>query len=134
MKKENWVWMPHAAHLCVARHCRFHLATYVGKYVVSTVGEWVPDSLVQAIIYQSRKGGTLPRGDEGENKFLKDIGFQEIGAGRTYETMVFLGEKHKSDCCPWRIASGVELDTDGYSTADAAARGHMELCKKWSRA
>jgi hypothetical protein len=26
MTKDQWVWMPHAAHLCVGNECRFHLA------------------------------------------------------------------------------------------------------------
>lgn len=54
MKKEDWIWMPHPAHFICSDHCRFVLATYVGGYIVSTVGEHVPDSATREIIAESR--------------------------------------------------------------------------------
>lgn len=105
MNKAEWVWMPHAAHLIVGQDCRFHLATKVGDYVISTVGEWRPD---------------------GSDKFM------EIGLDRMYETMVFDAIPHDEGCCPFRQAGGNNLDYDGYNDAGDAYRGHMAMCEKWA--
>lgn len=37
----EWEWFGNAAHFICGRWCRFHLATKVGKYLISTVGEYV---------------------------------------------------------------------------------------------
>jgi hypothetical protein len=37
----NWKWFGSAAHFICGRWCRFHLATQVGRYLISTVGEFV---------------------------------------------------------------------------------------------
>jgi len=52
--KGKWIWMPHAGHLIVSSDCRFHLNTYVGGYIVSTVGEYFPDEGVREIFAESR--------------------------------------------------------------------------------
>jgi hypothetical protein len=41
--REGWEWFGNAAHLIVSRDCRFHLATLVGPWLISTVGEYFPD-------------------------------------------------------------------------------------------
>ncbi len=110
MNKEKWIQMPHPAHLCVANYCRFHLATYVGKYIVSTVGEYRP-----------------------ERAIMEEFGFEEIGTGRKYETMVFRAVKSKNKCCPYKILVNEEVDMKGYNDADSATIGHNLLCKKWSK-
>jgi len=107
MKKDKWVWMPHAGHLIVSNSCRFHLFTYVGKYVVSTVGE-----------YES------PRSKEGE--------FETIGINRLYETMVFKAHKSNNKCCPYEASDYSEIDFDGYNKPEDAYKGHLKMCKKWS--
>lgn len=38
MSKADWIWMPRPAHRSAGRICNFHLATYVGGYIVSTIG------------------------------------------------------------------------------------------------
>lgn len=106
MNKDNWVWMPHAGHFCGASKCLFKLNTYVGKYIVSTVGEYFPDG----------------------NKI------EEIGMNRTYETMIFKAKKsttHK--CCPYVVSHLMELDMKGYNHPEDAYVGHIKLCKKWSK-
>lgn len=106
MKKQNWIWMPHAGHLCVSSRCQFHLNTYVGKYIVSTVGEW---------------------------QHSDHLGFEEIGSGRLYETMVFKSTKSsKDECCPWRM-TGHEVDMEGYNEPKSAYAGHLKMCNKWSK-
>lgn len=108
MKKENWIWMPHPAHFIASSSCRFVLATYVGKYIVSTVGEYVP-------------------------KHRQNEGFEDIGANRKYETMVFKAEKSEDKCCPYRIIVQDEVDFEPYNEAGDARRGHMRLCNKWTK-
>ena len=118
MKKEKWVWMPHAGHFISANRCQFKLNTYVGKYIVSTVGE-LPKT---GIDYAYDK----PDNDPYMNQFA------EIGAGRKYETMVFKARKSKHKCCHYEIIVSDEVDLKAYNTADDAYAGHLELCDKWS--
>jgi len=103
--KEKWIWMPRPAHFCLSDRCLYRLATYVGKYIVSTVGDC-----------------RIKSEDEP----------QEIGFGRLYETMVFRGEKSGLGCSPYRI-TGDELDFEGYNSPEDANKGHMRLCEKWSK-
>jgi hypothetical protein len=133
MKKDKWVWMPHAGHLIVGRDCQFHLNTCVGNYLVSTVGEYWPDYLVREIIAQT-KGVTLEGiGDAREVDFLQKCGYESIGCDRLYETMVFKAKKAEDKCCPYTAETFTELDMQGYNTAGEAYQGHLDLCKKWSR-
>lgn len=135
--KEAWTWMPHPAHLIVARDCRFHLATHVGGYIVSTVGEWWPDSMVRDILAQCR-GITLEgKGDAREADAMKKLGYQEIGAGRLYETMVFRAIPRVSDdpsdqCCPFVVSDHTELAFAGSNDPAEAMANHMRLCEEWA--
>jgi hypothetical protein len=134
MKKQNWVWMAHAGHFILGHMCRFKLNTYVGKYIVSTVGEYVPDSQVRAIHVRCNKDSPLPQGDAGEYEYLKRYGYEKLGAGdRIYETMVFKASKTKDKCCPYHIIVSKEVDFAGYTKADDAYEGHMRMCNKWSK-
>lgn len=136
MKKDKWIWMGHAGHFICADKCRFHLNTYVGGYIVSTVGEYWPERAVREIharVYNSewhRENNHL-LGDNYDAAYMKRFGFEEIGCGRTYETMVFKAKKTDYICCPWQM-SGAELDFLGYNNEDEASKGHMKLCNKWS--
>lgn len=133
MKQSKWVWMPHAGHLIVGNDCRFHLSTYVGKYIVSTVGEYLPDSEIREILANSRGVSLVGRGDTRRHDYMKKVGFEELGYGRTYETMVFKAIKAKEiSCCPFRMDSGSELDFAGYNTPEEAFSGHLKLCRKWA--
>jgi hypothetical protein len=88
--------------------------TRVGKYIISTVGEYHP----------AHKQLTR------ENVFE----FEEIGCDRLYETMVFKAVKGKHDCCPWEASvCGGELDFAGYNTAGEAMKGHIKICKRWAK-
>jgi len=109
MKKEKWVWMGHAGHLCVGSMCQFTLSTYVGKFLVSTVGEYFPS-------YSEKKMVAIGGGDDDY-----------------YETMVFKAIKSKEGCCPFIQKSGEDLDCVRYATATEAHKGHLKLCEKWSK-
>lgn len=131
-KENKWIWMPHPAHLIVARDCQFHLATYVGKYIVSTVGEWFPDSSVRKIFADSKGIEIKGRGDAWDADYMKKIGYEEIGAGRLYETMVFKARKSDKPCCLYVPSSFSDIDMDGYNDAKSAYKGHLKMCRKWS--
>lgn len=107
MKKDKWIQMPHATHFIGSASCHFVMATYVGKYIVSTVGEYYPS-------------------------YAKDKP-EEIGIDRILETMVF--KAVKSDCkgCKYEIKSGENIDFAGYKTSEEAVKGHWKLCNKWSK-
>lgn len=138
MKKDKWVQMPHAGHLIVGSDCRFHLNTYVGKYIVSTVGEWWPDRQVREIhakVYDPKwlEENKHLKGDTFDSAYFKKFGYKEIGCDRTYETMVFKAKRDKENkCCPWTMVSG-ELDFRGYISAEEAFKGHYKLCDEWSK-
>lgn len=130
--KAEWIWMPHAGHLMVGHDCRFHLSTYVGGYVVSTVGEYFPDSIVREIIATSRNVQLKGKGDARRADYMAKIGFEPVGCDRLYETMVFNAVENDSGCCPWRQEGGVDIDTCGYNDPGEAEKGHMQLCEKWA--
>lgn len=130
--KDKWVWMPHAGHFICSDKCQFHLNTRVGKYIISTVGEYLSDSQVREILAGCREIELEGKGDAREYDWKKKAGWEELGSGRTYETMVFKNKKSKHKCCPWEIKSGAEIDMDGYKDADSAYKGHLKLCNKYS--
>jgi len=107
LPKEKWIYMPHPGHFIEASNCRFILNTYVGKYIVSTVGEYVSP--------------------------LSDKEFAQIGFNRLYETMVFTAQKTKTKCCPYMVKDYTELEMIGYNDAGEAYKGHLKACKKWSK-
>ena len=107
--KGKFVWMPHAGHFICGSRCQFKLNTYVGGYIVSTVGE-LPDT------------------------FKEESGkFTTIGLDRLYETMVFKARKSNNKCCPYEQTSGSEIDFAGYNKPEDAMVGHMKLCMKWAK-
>jgi hypothetical protein len=102
----EWVWCGFAGHFVGARNCRFHLCTRVGRYRVSTVGDYHP----------STADGEAPK---------------EIGLGRLYETFVFEvdghGEHGEGEVVDWS-----EVDSDGCSDGTEAEHIHMAMCRKWA--
>ena len=103
MDKTKWIWMPHPGHLIVARDCKFSLNTYVGKYIVSTVGEYLPDYQVREIFAESRGITLVGKGEARLADYMKKIGYETIGSDRKYETMVFHAKKSDDKCCPFRM-------------------------------
>jgi hypothetical protein len=137
MRRENWIWMPHAGHFILGERCQFRLNTYVGRFIVSTVGELWSDRQVREIHAQVYNPKWLMenqhlKGDEFNSAYMKKFGFEDIGADRKYETMVFRAEKSNNKCCPFKIIVSKEVDFRGYNNAVDATKGHYELCRKWS--
>lgn len=107
MDQVKWRWFGQPGHFICADRCVFHLHTHVGKYCISTVGEYFPLGL-------PAREGTKPE-PTGASKHL-------------YETMVFeLDEKKES------IVNYSELDARRWMTRDEANNGHLDMCKKWSK-
>ncbi len=96
MSKADWVWMPHPAHFICARDCRFHLATKVGDFIVSTVGELLPDSAVREIYAECRSITLEGEGDARLTDWMTKAGYEDIGYQRKYETMVFIAARQLS--------------------------------------
>lgn len=119
----EWEWFGVAGHFICGRWCRFHLCTKVGKYLVSTVGEFVPLSAAQ--------------NERAEAEWLKkNWPGEDVGYDRKYETMVFIaGPRCVSSTCGCGLPeiSGSEKDMLGYSTSREATKGHLSLCHKWAK-
>lgn len=135
--ESEWHWFGMAGHFICARYCWFHLTTHVGPWLVSTVGMMLPSSELRTLYAKSRGNPITSRGDDAEAEYIRKFGFDEIGWGRKYETMVFpAGAPCVSpDCgCGVPVAtSWREVDMRGYNTTQAAQAGHYEMCHKWSR-
>ncbi len=158
MSKKDWIWMPHAGHLCVGNWCRFHLNTYVNGYIVSTVGEYFPDQKVRRINLEVKlenpfmmekfrilteeeskqkkelieKILTL-QGDYFDDAYLNYFGYEEIGLSRLYETMVCKAKKSENACCPYTMEDDVDFKMEGYNSAKDAYEGHYKICEKYDR-
>ena len=136
--KDKWIWMPHPAHFICASDCKFFMATKVGKYIISTVGEMFPDAPIREIYAETRNIVLEGKGDARRADYMKKIGYDEIGVGRKYETMVFKAvrsiKKGKDACkaCPFQIESGNNIDGNGYNEPDKAYEGHLKLCNKYA--
>jgi len=121
---ESWEWFGRPAHFICAQWCRFHMATLVGPWVVSTVGAYV----------HPRHG----KGNErSESEWLaENYPGEEIGHGRKFETMVFRADGSRCDAegcgCELPGIDGHELDCNGYMTDGEATRGHTAMCRKWA--
>ena len=88
-RRKPWVWMPHAGHFILRHRCQFHMNTCVGEHLVSTVGELVMDSHAREALAISRGVVLEGVGDARERDYMRKIGFEDIGLGTKYETMVF---------------------------------------------
>ena len=139
--ERDWKWFGHAAHFICGHWCRFHLATQIGDYLVSTVGEYWPERPsreVHAQVYDPNwlAANQHRKGDDFDHAYMKRFGYETIGFDRKYETMIFRAGKvcDAKDCgCGLPEIASSELAFDGYNDAGSAARGHFALCEKAAR-
>lgn len=118
--RSEWVWMPHPGHMYISQDCKFFLTTWINGYIVSTVGEYRPDSRIRDTWTKTQK-----------RKYEK-MGSEDIGNGRLYQTRVFKSlPKDEASCCFYRIMNSSELDDSGYVSAKDAYLGHIRMCEKW---
>lgn len=121
--QSKWVWHGEAAHFICGRWCRFHMATEIGPFLVSTVGLYVHPRHAQG--HEGPEAEWLAAHPDGE----------EIGSDHFYETMVFrvTGYCHSKDCgCGLPTFDPRELDFAGYKKRRAAREGHIAMCRKWA--
>jgi hypothetical protein len=108
----EWRWLGAAGHFIAADSCRWHLCTVVGDYMVSSVGEYVPNG----------RG----RGD----------GFEQIGCDRLYEVMVFKCAPCREPGCHCggepRVTDLSEVDYTPANTRAEAAANHEAKCLEWA--
>lgn len=112
------------------------MATRIGKYIVSTVGEYWPDQAVRrfhAEIYDPQwyTENSSKKGDDFDHEYMQKFGYEDIGCDRKYETMVGHAQKVKRGCCPYRMVD-FDLDFKSYNTAEEAYKGHMKMCAKFA--
>lgn len=109
--ESKWRWFGMAGHFICGSDCLHHMATKVGKYLISTVGE----------MRRRRPDGSWSSPEE-------------IGSGRTFETMVFKLAGGECGCgcgLPSIIPSEIDfLPANDHKTADA---NHLKLCRKYAR-
>lgn len=104
---EKWKWFGLPGHFIAAASCRHHLCTQVGRYLVSTVGDY------------------YPRG--------KDNRRETIGCDRFFETFVFNLTKGKCECgCGLPKFEPSEIDSLPANDVATADRNHMKLCRKFA--
>jgi hypothetical protein len=135
--RADWEWFGHHGHLIVGRDCRFHLCTKVGPWLVSTVGEYLPDETSREIHADVRGIELKGRGDDRLADFMEKCGWVSIGAGRTYEMMVFPVSDERCDkpdcgCGLPKVTDWSEHDSDGYNDAGSATRGHYAMCERYA--
>lgn len=120
----EWEWYGMAAHFICGRWCRFHMATKIGHYAISSVGFYVPP----------HRSGSNER-TEAEWLKANPLG-DDIGCDRKFETMVF-GFKAYCDslecnCGTPIIDASIEYDFAAANSIREARENHMKLCKKWA--
>lgn len=108
--ESEWVWHGMAGHFCAGNSCRFHLATEVGNFRVSTIGAYVSP--------------------------LDKENYSEVGHQRKYETMVFRIADGQAVCtcgCQMKdLESWTELEMLPANDPDTARKNHMEACLKYA--
>lgn len=99
--REEWKWFGMPLHFICSDDCRWHKATQIGEYIVSSVGDM--------------KSPLSPK-----------RGY-EIGHNRSYETMVFKVDGTKEGCaCP--NFTGSELFCEGSNDHTEADAIHDKIC------
>lgn len=116
------------------------MATKVGRYMISTVGEYWPERAVREIhasIHDPKwhAENNYRKGDDYDYAYKKRFGFEEIGYLRKYETMVFKAKKMPVEGCK-ACTHCIEVTTnyafEGYNDAKSAREGHMKYCLEFA--
>lgn len=111
----------------------------VGKYIVSTIGEYWPERSCREIHAKVHNPDWFEenkdrKGEDFDHAYFKEFGYTEIGYERIYETMVFKAKKSKGlCCCEYVMKEASNLDFESYNKPEEAVKGHMRLCEKWSK-
>lgn len=130
----DWKWFGNAGHFIGGSDCRFHLCTLIGDILVSTVGQYFPDSDARDILAESREKPLEGKGDYRRADWMKKFGYEDIGYQRKFETMAFKVSGRvctAKDCdCGMPEIIPSEIGFDSYNDAGSATKGHVEICRK----
>jgi hypothetical protein len=140
MNREDWIWMAHPGHYRWADFCRFRLCTYVGNYIVSSVGEYLPnfteDNLDKVNMIDSLIGLAKIRKEySDDDSDIPGNSYEKlVGSSYLYETIVFKSLENTSECkCCIAICDDEEIEKNEYNTQELAFAGHYELCEKYCK-
>jgi len=133
--ESEWKWFGLAGHLIVGRWCRFHMATQVGRVLVSTVGQYMPpEGLMRSFLELRGIDHDSARGDSLDHLFEETFrNGVDIGCGRQYETMVFITEPGNVCDTAWCNCGipthyGHNIFMRGTNTPLDAQVAHMTTC------
>lgn len=109
IKRKDWKWLGYAGHFCQCYKCKFSLATEIGDFLVSTIGDM-------------------------HNDFYDDDPITIGGEGSFYETMVFsLKDEYYHDDSGCRVPDYCDcIQSEYYMDSVHAREGHMKICKQIS--
>lgn len=108
----EWQWFGQPGHFILSDYCHHHLCTRIGDYLVSTVGDFRPNS--------------------------PDSPQREIGVGRLYETYVFnvkdalLCDETACGCVMPVKFERREIDSLSASNNGEADANHAKMCAKYA--
>lgn len=108
---EDWVWYGHAGHFICSTKCLFRLATKVGLYLISTIGDQ----------FSEGRSNPIPLG---------------LAEDDLFETMVFSlkgAKKCKCGCDQLMPTDWGELLVRRYSTSALAREGHINVCLEFAK-
>jgi hypothetical protein len=103
--KSEWKWYGYAGHFVGGKMCAYHLATRIGQFFVSTVGDYYPDAKTRERL-----------GADAESWF---------------ETFVFRCNGEDGYGNP--NVDFQEIDSRRYADSLVAENGHYEFCEKYAR-
>lgn len=106
------VWHGQAGHFVGWRDCQWHLCTEVNGYIISTLGEYIPNRQRNTV------GQAMPLG---------------LSPDDLYESMIFEVGGHCPCGCGHPTQSGSSLDMNRYKTPLEARLGHMKLVEEYSK-
>lgn len=104
--QSEWVWYGYAGHLCIGSRCAYHMSTRIGRYLISTVGDFKPDGKTRE---------TLSSADDS-----------------FFETMVFPCDGEIASGDP-NILSWEAVESEHYAKSIDAERNHRALCLKYAQ-
>lgn len=141
--ESRWEWYGQPAHFKFSFNCHFHMATVVGEWIISTVGQYLPPES-EWKFNADQRGPRVWRainqlsGTARVRAYLHLVGFEHVGVEQdeVYETMAFwLGKKPQRCSMPGchcgvpGPASWCEVLRVGSATPAQARTAHMHACE-----
>lgn len=103
----EWKWRGRAGHFISSDLCRYRLATTVGAYIVSTVGD----------LHRTRAAAKM----------------EKINQDGYYETMVFRAGEIMECGCRGHDGREIEVQIHGEIKCDELDKRHFDMCLKYAK-